>query len=317
MILDIDRYRYTTKKKKKRGRWIIIPVVLLIVLATLLVIARISGILNFPRQFRITNNEGDILLNLWNKQAYDALIEKTDRILKKNPLNSTAIVFRGFSYFYKAISESTVENRNSYLFESIKSLRRAKILKPQSIEGEIAYILGKAYFYLGRYYYDSCVEYINRSLELGFKANDQYEYLGLAYAQLGEIQKSIDAYMEALKYKTSDVILLSIAKNYLQLKNYKKSEEYLLRTINTTKDPIIEKKSRLFLGSIYLKQGKLIKAETQYKKIIGLDAKSADAHYYLGEVYQRMGKYIAARAEWREALRINPNHYAAKLKYYK
>ncbi len=317
MLLDVDRYRYTSNKKKKGGKWIIIPILFIILIGILALTGALPKIVGFVKNIGNRTSEQTLLLKLWNKQSYDNLIETTDRILKRNPLDKHALVFRGFAYFYKAISEPSVERKNSYLQEAIKSLRLARILRLGKLDGEVSYILGKAYFNMGRFYYDSCIKYINISIKDDFKAPDQYEYLGLSYTQLGLLEKGIEKYKEALKIKQSDIILLSIAKNYLQLKDYKRAEEYLLRTINSTKDILVEKKSRLLLGNLYLKRGQLVRAEKEYKRIIKLDPKSADAHYYLGVVYEKMGKPIMARAQWRETLIINPNHYAAKLKYYK
>ncbi len=317
MFLDVDRYRYTTKKKRKGGKWVIIPILLIIAVGILALTGTLPKIVGFVKNIGNRTSEQTLLLELWSKQSYDSLIETTERMLKRNPLDRYALIFKGFAYFYKAISEPSIERKTSYLQESIRSLRLARILKLGKLDGEVSYILGKAYFYMGRYYYDNCIKYINLSIREGFKASDQYEYLGLAYTQIGLLKRGIEEYKKALEIKQSDIILLSIAKNYLQLKNYKKAEEYLLRTINSTKDTLVERKSRLLLGNLYLKRGELVKAEKEYKKIISLDAKSADAHYYLGVVYEKMGKPIMARAEWRETLRINPNHYAARLKYYK
>ena len=72
-----------------------------------------------------------------------------------------------------------------------------------------------------------------------------------------------------------------------------------------------------FLGEIYLERKDYLKAEDQYKNILKINTKSANAHFYLGEIYAKLDNIIKARAEWRKALIIDPSHYGAKLRYYK
>ncbi len=317
MILDVNKYRYSNITKKKK-RWPLILVTLLLIAAGgILISFYFFGAYGKLKTLFNGNTEQRELRVLWNNQEYDKLISQCNEILKKDPLDTESLVFSGFAYFYKAISESSMEKKAPLLFNSIKRLRLAKLNKMGLLDGEVSYILAKSYFHLGRYYYDLAIKYFEDAIDKNFNANDVYEYLGLAYSQLGSPEKGIENYTKALEYKKSDVILLAIAKNYLQMNNLKKAKEYLVRTLNTTKDSTIEKKARFMIADIYMKEGELIRAEDEYKKIIDIDSKSADAHYYLGEVYRRMNYPVKARAEWREALKIDPNHYAAKLRYYK
>ena len=317
MILDVNKYRYSNIIKKKR-KW---PYFVLIIFLMLLIAGLIYFVVfdsNKKDIFIIKRkHQSEDLLELWNNHSYELLINKCNSILKTDKLNREALIFSGFSYFYESLAETSIEKKNPLLFEAIKRLRLVKLTDLGLLDREVSYILAKVYFHLGRFYYDLSIKYFEDALAKGFKADDLYEYLGLAYSQIGNPEKGIENYVKSLEIKNSDVVLLSIAKNYIQMNNLDKAKEYLRRTLNVTKDSVIEEKARFMMADIYMKKGELIKAEDEYKRIISIDSKSADAHYYLGEVYRKMNYPIKARAEWREALKIDPNHYAAKLRYYK
>jgi len=314
MVWDINKYRYTTEKKRK-GRPIIFALALLIITGVI-----IGWVFRFDKKIAFlkhSSRKETTLIDLWNNQLYDKIIDKSDSILKSNQMNTQALIFKGFAYFYKAVPELSLEKKIPLLTNSIISLRRAKLTKLDNIVGEVDYILGKTYFLMGRYYYDLAIKYILLSNSEGFKSSDSYEYLGIAYTQLGDLKKANEYFNFTLKSRTSDILLLAIAKNYFQLNNIDKAVEYLKRAINSTKDRVVEEKCRFLLAEIYTKQKYFGKAEQEYAKILKYNPKSADAHYYLGEIYRILGQSVKARAEWREALRINPSHYAAKLRYYK
>ena len=253
---------------------------------------------------------------LWNNRYYDDIIARCEETLQSNPLDGEALVLKGFSLFYKAVSEISLEDRIPIYDEAIVALRRAKLTGDIRYEGEIDYILGKTYYHKGRYYFDLAARYIELSVEKGYRGDDTYEYLGIAYTKLGDLEQGIYWLEKAIDDNASDLVALTIAKNYLLLENLGESEEYFYQAIEYTTDIAVEKTSRLSLGEMYFGKNEYDKAEEQYQKVLEIDSESADAHYFLGEVYLSQGDRIRARAEWREALRIDPSHYAAKLRYY-
>ena len=314
MFIDVNRYRYRGERKKKK-KWVI-PLV--VISAGLFVFA--AWRLHLPDRWRALFQKtpaASSLSQLWNNRQYEAIIARCDEVLSGSPLDYSVLVYRGFSYFYRAVSEVSMEDRVPFLDETVVSLRRALLVENGQWEPEINYILGKAYFHKGKYYFDLTVKYLARALDLGFKAEDIYDYLGLAYTQLGLVQEGLAYFLKALDSNPSDILLLTVGQSYAQLKQNREAEEYLIRTVNKTDDPAVEKKARSLLGQLYFEKQDYFKAEKEYLKIIALDAQSADAHFYLGEIYQKLNDPIKARAEWRKTLQIDPSHYGAKLRYYK
>jgi tetratricopeptide (TPR) repeat protein len=255
------------------------------------------------------------LSDLFRAEKYDDVIAATDSILAGDPLNPIALSYKGFASFYKSAAQNAAEERMPYLDQSVVSLRRAR-LAGTPFTGETDYVLGKAYFNKGKYYYDLAISSIESAVAKGYVQKDSYEYIGQAYAQLGDYPKALENFLLALKDDPGDMLLLTIGQTYYQMKRTSDAVDYLLRTLNKTEDKDIEERTRFLLGGIYLDTGELFKAEEQFSAVTKLDPGSADAHFDLGEVYAKMNDPVKARAEWRNALIIDPSHYGAKLRYY-
>ena len=310
--MKYDHYR--SGQRRKKPRTVLIP------LFSVLVVLLVAAFFVFNGPARILGTAGPRkapgkLPDLFRAERYDDVIAATDTILVGDPLNAVALSYRGFASFYKSASQNAAEERMPYLDQAVVSLRRAK-LAGTPFPGETDYVLGKAYFNKGKYYYDLAISSIESSVAKGYVQKDSYEYIGQSYSQLGDYQKALDSFLLAMRDDPGDLLLLTIGQTYYQMKRTSDAVDYLLRTLNKTEDKDIEERTRFLLGGIYLDTGELFKAEEQFAAIVKIDAGSADAHYDLGEVYAKMNDPVKARAEWRNALITDPSHYGAKLRYY-
>lgn len=314
MLVNVEKYHYRTQRKGRK-RWVL-PLALFLAVG----VVALGWAFRADRALRglLHQEARDTSLHeLWNNRLYDEIITNCEGILATRPLDAQALVFRGFSYFYKAMSEAAQEERVGDLEESIVSLRRSTLQDRSPWPAERDYVLGKAYFHKGKYYYDLAIRYLEKALAQGYTNDDIYDYLGLAYTQLDRVDEGLKHFLAALEKNPTDLLLLTIAQTYLQLKNPGEAKGYLTRAVNKTEDPAVERKSRFLLGQIYFDQSDYFKSEKEYLDILGLDPQSADAHFYLGEIYQKMGDTVKARAEWRKTLGIDPAHYGARLRYYR
>jgi tetratricopeptide (TPR) repeat protein len=312
MILNYDHYRTGKRKRGRRTALITSGAAAVLVLVVLALVLKLPSRLFDPGVMRQAPGK---LPDLWKADNYEGVIAASDSLLRGDPLNATALSYRGFAYFYRAAAENALEEKLPFLDESIVSLRRA-LLAGTSFTGEADYVLGKAYFYKGKYYYDESISFMEASIAKGYVQKDSNEYVGLAYTQLGDYDKGMEYFLMALKEDSGDLLLLTIGQTYYQMKRTADAIDYLLRTLNKTDDKAIEKRARFLLGEIYLDRNELFKAEEQYTAIVKIDPQSADAHFFLGEVYSKMNDPVRARSEWRNALIIDPSHYGAKLRYY-
>lgn len=256
------------------------------------------------------------LIELWNEGAYEQVYEQSGFLLDEYSFNSTALLYRGLSSFYLAVSQTDAAASQSYLDESINKLRIALMFSNKTTEPQIAYVLGKAYFQKNlfssyHYYADLSVYYLEHAVEKGYVSEDIPEYLGLSYAKLGMTQKSIEAFTKALLVRESDILLLAIAQQYIINGNVDIAKQYLYKVAKDSTNDILILKSTAVLAQIYIDEGRYAEAAEQYQLILQKDPEYADAYYGLGLIYEKEGDSAKARAEWRKVLKIQVNHQGA------
>ncbi|MCR5045327.1 MAG: hypothetical protein K6A42_01965 [Treponema sp.] len=265
-----------------------------------------------------------MLSDKWKEYDYQAVYDTSAALLEKKTFNNTVLVYRGYAAFYLAVSATESQEAQDYIEESIHCLRLALMDAKKKTLGQIQYMLGKAYFYKNsissyHYYADLAVEYLTKAKESGYKADDIPEYLGLSYAQLNMTMESIAAFSEALLYRESDALLLSIAEQYSKAEQNSAAKQYLFQIIQRSNDDSLVIKSRILLGNILLKEKDFDGAQKEFEAILQKNDNSADAHYGMGLIYENNADLAKARSEWRKTLRIQVNHVGAleKIQQYK
>lgn len=314
MILPDSRFGFGARTPRRRGpSRLILLLLAFVALATFLVI--------WQRQRIFGGNERNLesvetIEQLWSNRRYEEINGLCEAILREEPMNLKALIYNGFAYFYRGTGQYSFEDKILFLDESIRNLRKAQLHDPKPQAGMIHYVLGKAYHFKGKYYADLTINNLLDAERLGYIGDDSYEYLGLAYSGLAEYEKSAESFLRAVGQSPTDMRYLALAQAYLNNGKADEAEEFLIRTLNKTQDVTVEQKARFLLGKIFLDSDQLPKAEDQFLKILEKEENSADAHYYLGEILLRYNKPIEARAEWRNALKIDPSHYGARLRVY-
>jgi tetratricopeptide (TPR) repeat protein len=254
------------------------------------------------------------LTQLWKDGAYGEVYEESGQLLAARPLDFFLLSLRGYAAYQLALAQINVQDMQRYTDESISALRKSLLCKEG--DGAVCYVLGKAYFEKGDAYANLTIKYLEDALRFSYHAEDIPEYLGLAYAQAHEYQKSIAAFSEALVPVTgrdadnepSDILLLAIARSYIELAEYDSAAAYLTRCIETSKDFSVMISAKLLLGRVLIKKGDMEGAERQYLDILKEGGDRVDAHYELGVLYAERGESTKARAEWRKALRLDPTY---------
>lgn len=317
MYPNLDRYRYSNpvRARKRRARLLLVVAVAVVLVG----LATVGFLFLRPAMARRAEARGEQAdyATLWKQGLYREVAAAASRELERDPMSHRALVYFGLASYYRAYQEKALESRIPLLDEAITALRRAR-LDPRSVSlGQIDEALGEAYYYKGRYYYDLTVKYVESALARGYQDRNAYEYLGLAYGGLGDAERELAAFQKAAEKDPSDLLLLSIGKSYLKLGRRQEAEESLLRALNKSEDPNIEKESRFRLADIYRERGELLKAEAEYRGIVAVDPDSAEAHFQLGELYGAMNDPVRARAEYRKTLGIDPTHYGARRRYYR
>ena len=256
-------------------------------------------------------NERRELQTLFETGAFERAFAQSREMLVQRPLDFFLLTINGFSAYQVAIAQINRHDTLSYINDGIWSLRKAMLLREGASDGRVFYVLGKAYYHKGPAYASLAVRYLGKALTAGFSAPDIPEYLGLAYASLGDFRGSVAAFSLA-EGEASDMLLLSIARSYFMLDELEPAKDYLFRCLEISRDSRTRTAARLLLGYILFQTGDISGAEAEYLRIIEEDGENAEVSYQLGVLYAYVGDTTRARAEWRRAHRIDPAHASAR-----
>jgi tetratricopeptide (TPR) repeat protein len=268
----------------------------------------------YNRLFGDSINERRLLREYFESGAFEAAHTQSALLLMERPLDPYLLTIHGFSAYQLAIAQINSVDTLSYMDDSIWSLRKALLSRENSQDGRIFYVLGKAYYYKGQGFADLAVEYLEKASAANFVASDISEYLGLAYAALGDYRSSVAAFSHTLtsEREPSDLLLLSIARSYLAMEELEAARAYLVRCLQVSRDSNTVVVARLLMGNTLALLGDLAGAEAEYLRVIEENGENAEASFQLGELYALGGETTRARAEWRRALRLDPTHGPAR-----
>lgn len=308
--LNNNDHRHGRRRKR-------LPRVLILLLVVILVLALGFGLRAAIQAGLARKSEApsaEQLIASWDAKKYEEVAALSRKGLDYRPLDPLYLVLGGFAEFYRGIGETDGEVRGKYMDDAVFSLRKALTSRSVPFKAQVLYVLGKAYYHKGPYFMDEAVKFLESSVTEGYTATDTLEYVAVAYSNLGEFEKSVIAFEQALSLGKSDLLLLAAARAYLHTEQKDKAETAALEALSITEDSLVREKSRYLLGELYFARGDYNQAENQYKLVLEMNPESADAHYYLGIIWQERGDPIRARAEWRKAVSLDPMHTAARQK---
>ena len=275
-----------------------------------------------------SSNERRDIRDLFDNEDFESAFLQSKELLTERPLDYFLLTVNGFSAYQLAVAQINNYDANIYLEEAIWSLRRAILINDTA---EIHYVLGKAYYHKGPSYADLAIKYLEKARDANFLAKDIPEYLGLSYASIQDYRSSIEAFSLALsgEYQNiyyqagfdssaadspSDILLLSIARSYIEMGEGDSARAYLMQCINISRDSRIVSTARLLLAGIYFDIGDFERAELEYLILLEENGESAEAYFQLGEIYFAQGDNTRARAEWRRALRVDSAYRPARMR---
>jgi tetratricopeptide (TPR) repeat protein len=262
------------------------------------------------------------LVQCWRSGSYSEAFRLSEIELQKKPIDFFLLMVHGFSAYQLSHAQINSADTISYIDRSIWALRKALHTKQGEKDPRIRYVLGQAYFYKGAPYADLCIKYLEEARAASYKAADIPEFLGLAYASIHDYRSSVEAFSEALETdEPSDLLLLAIARSYIELDESAKARSYILRALEVSKDFNAIAQARLILSNIMMKDGDLQEAESQILSVISEGGDTAEAHFQLGELYNArfqakndQNDSYRARSEWRKAWRLDPAFAPARLR---
>lgn len=302
------------RRKSRFLRRLVVCIIVLVVSA--LITIPIISFINIRKEASVSMNQ---VSSLWQEGNYQEVYDLTKGLLAEKPFHAMALAFNGYSGFYLAVSETDTTMAQSYLDTAINALRLAALNTRGNARAQVHYMLGKSYFYKNtlsdyHYYSDLAVKYLALAKNENYKADDIPELLGLSYATLGMTEQSIAAFTEALLVRESDILLLSIAEQYYKNSQLSAAKAYLHRISTSTGDDTVRLKSKSLLGQIYLDEENYDEAEKEYRSMLEINPNYADAVFGIGVIYEKRGELVKARSEWRKVLKLDVNHQGALLR---
>ncbi|MDR0487206.1 MAG: tetratricopeptide repeat protein [Treponema sp.] len=260
------------------------------------------------------SNEKRELLSSWNTGDYEQVYDISKNALSNKPVDHFLLTLNGFSAYQLGISQINSHNTLVFIDSCICSLRKALLLKESSDDGRVCYVLGKAYSYKGLEYADLTVKYLELAKSYSYDAADIPEFLGVAYAAVGDFRSSVEAFTQAFvpDRPPSDTLLLSIARSYMAMEEYSMAVSYLQRCVDMSPDSKSIFIARLLLAEVFRLLGDTDEALNLYAAILNDSGENAEVHYQLGELYSLKGDTTRARSEWRLAYRQDPSHTKAR-----
>lgn len=118
---------------------------------------------------------------------------------------------------------------------------------------------------------------LEKSIAITPSYSDAYSQMGLGYTRLGDKEKAIECYLNALKHSPNDPISMNN------------------------------------LAAEYFTQGKYAECIEMYKKVLAIDPRYVDAMTNLGSCYGTVKDYDNAIFWFRKSLEINPNNSQATM----
>ncbi len=304
-MISSSRQPNSSFRKKGRGNVFIRLAVLLIVLFALILFLKNAGL---SEKKGVTTNED--IVGLWNKMKYKELINKSAGILEDNPLNPTVLIYTGLANFYYGNTFYKYEEKIGFIDRAIVLLRKALLLKgrgriPSKVKAQITNVLGKAYFYKGKFYMDLSILYIEKAIKDGYIDDSTYEHLGLAYKHIGRYDESIFYLKKISGEKRSDFILFELAKVYLKKKKIREAGKLLKEAEALSRNDIRLELIRIELGKLFILEKKFTEALDQFLLIVNKNSNSYYGYLYLGDVYKELSEDVKKRAAWKKAYRLN------------
>ena len=258
------------------------------------------------------------LRELSDEGRYGEVLNWSAEILANEPLDSQALLFRGIAHFYVALAaaDRAVSGEGGTgpgLDEAIVALRRARLDENLRYRTESAYLLGKAYYHKGSYYYDAAIRYLTESLRGGAR-DDVHEYLGMAHVRTGDLDTGMEHFSLALERNPNALLYLSVGQLLQRMERPEEALQHFEAAVERAADQAVETRARFMLGALLLENHRYTAARDQYQRILEIDPASADAHVFLGDAHAGLGNAVQARAEWRRARSIDEQHHGANLR---
>jgi len=153
------------------------------------------------------------------------------------------------------------------------------------------------------------IEYLNNAIKLQ-PGNYYYVLRGVAYTDLGQYQRAIADYTEAIRLKPDDADEAYYNRGfaYDKLGQYQRAIADYNKAIRLRPDYARAYSNR---GSVYQELGQLQRAIKDYNQAIRLKPDYPDTYYNRGNAYRNLGQLQRAIEDYNQVIRLQPDDFDA------
>lgn len=188
---------------------------------------------------------------------------------------------------------------------ALKELLEADKFSPN--DPEINYYLGIAYN--GRGLTQPAMERMQKAVSLKNDYSEAHNYLGVLYMDMGEWEKAIACFDNALKnylYVTPSLALYNSGWAYYNLKNYDMALSKYAQASRQDRTSVLQPQIEKNIGLVYIKKNDLVSAIDHLKKAVALNANLVDAHFFLAECYLKIQDSPNAKKSFQQVVKLAP-----------
>ncbi|OQY37217.1 MAG: hypothetical protein B6229_08775 [Spirochaetaceae bacterium 4572_7] len=299
-------HKQSIRKFSRRKGSISLSIIILLLFSFIIISTLLNKGIRFYGDSLYKSFEEEDLNKLWEDKKYSRIISISEEVLTDNFLDLNYLCFNGFANFYLGISQVSLEMKIPLINQSIRSLLKAFILSEGELKGDIAYVLGKAYYYKGHNYSDLTIKYLDIAIDEGYLGKDIYEFRGLAYYELGQYRECINDFDLLPVERHSSEINYIVSESYGKLGNYIKQNEILVNIVETSSQLEVKLDSRTDLATNYFDKGLYSLAIEQLNEVRKWRGDDYYVQYLLGKSLTLIGKKKEADILFRKILRQKP-----------
>lgn len=188
---------------------------------------------------------------------------------------------------------------------ALKELSEADKNAPN--DPEINYYLGVAYH--GRGLRDMAMERFQKAIALRKDYSEAHNYLGAIYMDMGQWEKAIDSFDNALKnylYATPALALYNSGWAYYNLEKYDMALSRYRQALQQDRTGVLRAQIEKNMGLVYVKQSNLIEAKKHFEKSVELNPSLYDAQFFLAETYLKIRDTGNAKKSFQQVIRVAP-----------
>ena len=201
---------------------------------------------------------------------------------------------------YELFWEAMADGQHGRLEESLRKLREAKRIEPDSLS--ILFLEALDYFQMKDF--PHAIQLFSRTLELKPTFAQPHYYLGVIYAQTFNNDAALENFKSALELDpTNFSAAFGVGSTYLRLKRVDEAARAFQEAIQLHPDYA---EAYTALGEIYLYQKRLDEAVQALERAVAVAPQMKQAHYRLGQAYEAKGLHMKAQEELDRANSLSP-----------